>query len=155
MSGFYTQTPTRVNQYQPSGVIAAAVGADRDIGGNAYRGNVLYIGYGPANVYFDAVDLALDVPLPDGTPLSFGLDQNYPNPFNPSTTIVYSIPVTGNVRLTVFDLLGREVQVLVNDHKDAGKYSHTFDASSLASGMYVYRLQAGDHMQARKLLLLR
>jgi hypothetical protein len=92
---------------------------------------------------------------PDGLPTSFTLDQNYPNPFNPSTTIKYELPKSAAVKLIVFDLLGREVSVLVNERMDAGVHEVKFDASNLPSGAYLYRLQTEDSVQSRKLLLLR
>jgi photosystem II stability/assembly factor-like uncharacterized protein len=88
-------------------------------------------------------------------PATFSLHQNYPNPFNPSTTIKFDLPQSSNVRLSVFDLLGREVSVLVNEKIEAGYHSVEFNASNLSSGVYFYRLQAGDIVQTRKLLLIR
>jgi len=88
-------------------------------------------------------------------PEAFVLDQNYPNPFNPSTTIKYELPTSSMVRLSVYDLLGREVSVLVNERKAAGSYEVKFDGSNLASGVYFYRLQAGSYVNTKKLLLLR
>jgi hypothetical protein len=79
--------------------------------------------------------------VPDSAPAAFALLQNYPNPFNPSTTIGYQIPVSCTVKLVVFDLLGREVAVLVNGPKGSGGHAVTFDATGLASGAYFYRLQ--------------
>ena len=84
---------------------------------------------------------------------SFSLEQNYPNPFNPSTVIAYQLPVTGFVRLKVFDVLGNEVAVLVNENKPAGSYEVNFDAGSLSSGVYIYKLQAGDFVSVKKMLL--
>jgi hypothetical protein len=81
--------------------------------------------------------------------------QDYPNPFNPSTTIKFELPKSSDVRLSVYDMLGREVSVLVNERRDAGVYEVKFDASELASGVYLYTLQAGDSVQSRKLLVLR
>jgi hypothetical protein len=75
-------------------------------------------------------------------PASFGLEQNYPNPFNPSSDIRYQISEFRMVRLSVYDLLGREVAVLVNESKPAGVYTARFDGMGLASGMYFYRLAA-------------
>ena len=88
-------------------------------------------------------------------PMSFSLSQNYPNPFNPSTIIKYELPKASVVRLSVFDILGREVSVLVYERENAGSYEVKFDGSSSASGVYFYRLQAGSFVQTRKLLLLR
>jgi hypothetical protein len=83
------------------------------------------------------------------------LEQNYPNPFNPATTISYTLPIAGNVTLKVFDITGKEVRMLDNGHKAAGKYSVTFNASDLASGMYIYRIQTSNFSEVRKMLLMK
>ncbi|HUI10108.1 MAG TPA: T9SS type A sorting domain-containing protein [Bacteroidota bacterium] len=88
-------------------------------------------------------------------PGRFALAQNYPNPFNPSTTISYAIPRQVHVTLSVFNLLGQRVAILVNADVAAGTHEARFDASGLASGVYIYRLQAGDFVQSLKLVLLR
>ena len=124
------------------------------------------IGYGQF-VYADDMMLILnrklspDVPtgisgrsLPDG-PHSFSLQQNYPNPFNAETVIRYTIGQGGHVRLTVYDLLGREVATLVDGVLGAGEYRVRFDASSLPSGVYLARLEAGPRTETRKMLLLK
>jgi photosystem II stability/assembly factor-like uncharacterized protein len=90
----------------------------------------------------------------DGLVSSYSLSQNYPNPFNPTTVISYQLPVVSIVRLVIYDMLGREVSILVNDKKDAGVHEVKFDGSNLACGVYFYRMQAGDFMETRKLLLL-
>ena len=99
-----------------------------------------------------------------GIPAHYVLEQNYPNPFNPRTGIRYSVSTGGRagqvsggseVKLTVYDILGREVAVLVNERKAAGSYQATFDGSGLASGVYVYRLTAGGFSAARTMILLR
>ena len=92
---------------------------------------------------------------PVSLPAEYRLQQNYPNPFNPSTIIKYELPKSSGVRLSVLDMLGREVRVLVDERVEAGYHEVRFDASNLASGVYLYRLQAGDFVQTRKLLLLR
>jgi hypothetical protein len=92
---------------------------------------------------------------PGGTPTAFELSQNYPNPFNPGTTIKYELPASSMVRLSVYDMLGREVSVLVNERRDAGVHEVRFDGSNLASGVYFYRLQAGDFVQSKSLLILK
>lgn len=88
-------------------------------------------------------------------PLSFSLEQNFPNPFNPSTAIPFSIPVSGPVTLTVYDLLGRTAAVLVNEPKNAGRYTVSFDASRLSSGVYLYTLRSGNSSATKRMLLLR
>ena len=86
---------------------------------------------------------------------TYALDQNYPNPFNPATTITYQLPKSGSVTLKIFDILGNEVRTLVNEQKEMGKYTVQFDASSLASGMYVYQLRVNDYTSTKKMLLLK
>jgi len=89
------------------------------------------------------------------TPLVFSLYQNYPNPFNPSTTIKYSIPELSKVRLTLFNLLGEEVIILVNEEKVAGNYSVELNAAALPSGVYFYQLKASEYTAVKKMLLLK
>lgn len=90
-----------------------------------------------------------------GIPATFSLSQNYPNPFNPTTTIRYSISKASVVSLRIYNILGQEVATLVNWHQTAGNYTATFDASRFASGVYLYRLNAGSFNQVRKMLLLK
>lgn len=85
----------------------------------------------------------------------FKLYSNYPNPFNPSTVIQFDLPKAGLVNLKVFDILGREVATLINEEKQPGIYKVKFDAESLSSGVYVYRIVTGDFIQTRKMILLR
>jgi hypothetical protein len=91
----------------------------------------------------------------DLLPVAFHLEQNYPNPFNPSTTIKFELPKASQVTLTVYDILGREVSVLVNEKKDAGVHEVKFNAAGLASGIYFYKLQAGSDVDTKKSLLIR
>ncbi len=90
-------------------------------------------------------------------PVTFGLEQNFPNPFNPSTSIPYRIagPGDGKVRLAVYDLLGREVAVLVNGNLQPGRYSVEWDAGDQASGVYLYRLTAGNAVETKRMLLMK
>ncbi len=90
-----------------------------------------------------------------GAPLYYKLNQNFPNPFNPSTLISYSIPKESLVKLSVYDILGREVKSLVNEYEDAGNYNVEFNASGFASGMYFVRLQAGSFVSVKKMSLLK
>ncbi|NNG26605.1 MAG: T9SS type A sorting domain-containing protein [Ignavibacteriaceae bacterium] len=85
----------------------------------------------------------------------FELYQNYPNPFNPTTIIKYDINELAVVELTVFDILGREIVMLVNEEKAAGRYEIVFDASSLPSGVYFYQLETGSFVETKKMLLLK
>jgi hypothetical protein len=89
------------------------------------------------------------------TPASFALDQNYPNPFNPSTTIRYQVPTAGVVTLKVYDVLGREVRTLVNEHKSVGTYAVSFDGAGLASGMYVYQLRSGSYVSTKRMVMVK
>jgi hypothetical protein len=94
------------------------------------------------------------------TPQRFSLFQNFPNPFNPSTTITYEITAKSKVVLKIYNILGQEVRALVNNHQISGKYTVSWDGKDdrgkpVSSGMYIYRIQAGDKSQSRKMLLLK
>jgi subtilisin family serine protease len=91
----------------------------------------------------------------DGLAGTFTLEQNYPNPFNPLTVIRYGIPEVGYAELSVYNILGQKVKILVNEQHDAGYYEATFDASNLPSGVYIYRLQVGRYVESKKLMLMR
>jgi photosystem II stability/assembly factor-like uncharacterized protein len=88
-------------------------------------------------------------------PGNYSLDQNYPNPFNPSTSINYSIAAAGFVKLSVYDALGREIDVLVNEVKHPGNYESVWDASGFNSGVYFYKLQSGEFTQTKKMILIK
>ena len=92
-----------------------------------------------------------DVEFPERLDLS----QNYPNPFNPQTTIEYSLAQGANVRLAIYDMMGREVEVLVNGHRPAGKHTVRFDASHLASGSYLYRIRTETYTATKTMTLHR
>lgn len=86
---------------------------------------------------------------------TFSLSQNYPNPFNPSTKISWQSPVGGHQTLKVYDVLGREVAILINESKDAGSYEVEFDGSQLASGVYYYRLKVGEFVETKKMMVIK
>jgi hypothetical protein len=92
---------------------------------------------------------------PEGAPTVYRLEQNYPNPFNPVTTIRYELSRASYASLKVFNMLGQEVRTLVDGQQPAGMYEVGLDARGLASGVYVYRLSAGEYSATRKLVLLK
>lgn len=111
-------------------------------------------------LYFDNLQVITQTPtsvkrFADIIPTEMMLEQNYPNPFNPTTTIAFSINVSDYVSLKVYDALGREVAVLVNENLSAGNYSTTFNASSLASGVYMYRLSTSKSTLLKRMLLVK
>jgi len=108
----------------------------------------------PVEVYQDSIGV-LPVEVDFTVPVQFELKQNYPNPFNPTTTISWQSPVGSHQTLKVYDVLGNEVATLVNEYREAGRYEVTFDASNLASGMYLYRLQSGSFVETKKMILIK
>ena len=108
-------------------------------------------GYGNWSYLFQSSAVGPEPSLPQ----SFALHQNYPNPFNPSTQIRFSVPSREIVSLRVFDVLGREVTVLVREMLEAGSYVAKFNAANLPSGVYIYTLAAGDYRMSQKMLLLK
>jgi hypothetical protein len=97
------------------------------------------------------VEEEMKYPLPH----RYALEQNYPNPFNPSTKIKYSIPNQSIVIIKVYDILGTEIETLVNEEKAVGTYELTWYAENLPSGIYFYRLQAGSYVEAKKMILMK
>jgi len=111
-------------------------------------------------LFNDAIDKATEIitGVENNTniiPKEFKLYQNYPNPFNPTTKIKFEIPRKSNVTITVFDALGRKVSQLMNTEKAPGVYDVEFNASKYSSGIFIYKLTAGDFVQVKKMVLLR
>lgn len=100
-------------------------------------------------------NVSLGVNEPAAIPEQYSLSQNYPNPFNPTTTIQYGIPVPGPVRITVYDMLGREVLTIRRHHHQQGTYSVQVNATNLSSGIYLYQLTAGGHSKVKKMLVIK
>jgi hypothetical protein len=90
-----------------------------------------------------------------GVPTEFELSQNYPNPFNPETSIEYALPENAKIRLSVFNMLGQEVQVLVDGQMEAGYHKATFDGADMSSGVYFYRLQVDNNVMTKKMVLMK
>ncbi|MGD1044443.1 MAG: T9SS type A sorting domain-containing protein [Bacteroidota bacterium] len=89
------------------------------------------------------------------TPDGYALEQNYPNPFNPATKIKFALPLRSLTKLSIYDLLGREVQILINKELEAGYHEINFDANSFPSGIYFYKIQSGDFIQTKKMVLMK
>ncbi len=116
-------------------------------------------------VYFDQLEIrkngVTDVQNNSGTiPSEFTMSQNYPNPFNPSTVITYALPKSSSVKLTIYDMLGREVKTLVNSEQNAGTYNVQWNGdnnngSKVSSGTYIYLIKTGEYQQAKKMILLK
>jgi photosystem II stability/assembly factor-like uncharacterized protein len=115
----------------------------------------LYAGSWGKSVFRTTTSTLTDVGDISFEPVSFSLSQNYPNPFNPTTTIDYDLPATEFVKLTVYDMLGREVRTLVDGIETPGRKSVSFNAEGLSSGTYYYRLRAGERVQTRELVVVR
>jgi len=120
-------------------------------------------GYDPAtntftSLYYDiTLERAMETSNENSTgiPASFALKQNYPNPFNPTTQIAFDLPQAADVQLNVYDMLGRKVATVLNERLSAGQHNKMFDASALASGMYIYRIEAGSFTYTRKMMLIK
>ena len=110
------------------------------------------------DIYIDSVcvrTLTGIIPQTSLIPKTYSLSQNFPNPFNPTTLIKYGIPKQGLVKIVVYDVLGREVSTLINEVKQAGTYEINFNASNLSSGVYFYRITAGDFTDVKKMMLIK
>ncbi|HTY00426.1 MAG TPA: T9SS type A sorting domain-containing protein [Bacteroidota bacterium] len=147
--------PVAVTEYAPHAVRPAIIALGDRTWGIAYVvsdtppgfGSVLFTTY-----HVTTTGIADKTPM---EPAAFRLFQNYPNPFNPKTVVSGQWTTDSDVRLVVYDLLGREIAVLANGRYPAGRYTFTFDATNLSSGVYLYRLTAGAHSAVRKMLVLR
>lgn len=107
------------------------------------------------NYYYDCFNLIGVTPLGNIIPKQYSLEQNYPNPFNPVTNIVFEIPKTDFIKVTVYDALGREIKVLVSEVMNAGKYNVDWNAENMPSGIYFYRLQSDGFSMTKKMMLVK
>src|SRR5690606_26963792 len=115
----------------------------------------VFVGTQQSGLYFKSFSTSTDREDEGEVPGGYRLAQNFPNPFNPSTRIEFDVPEAGTVRLAVFDLLGREVQVLVDGTLKAGHHAVSFEAPGLPGGVYVYQLQAAGQTVSRKMVLMK
>lgn len=122
---------------------------DRNINNGTYTYRLKQLDFDGHTSYSNEVEVSVNGPL------TFNLGQNYPNPFNPTTNINFNVPEAGQVRLVVYNLIGEEVAVLVNEVVTAGQHEVTFNAKSLPSGAYFYKLQSGSSVLIKKMLLLK
>jgi len=116
-----------------------------------YHGMGSFWQFGLATSPFEPVSVAQETIQPT----RFSLEQNFPNPFNPSTKIKYSVPQITQVTINVFDVLGNEIEILVNEEKSAGTYELAWNTASLPSGVYFYQLKAGEFISTKKMILLK
>ncbi|MBN1632762.1 MAG: T9SS type A sorting domain-containing protein [Ignavibacteria bacterium] len=123
---------------------------DRNLSSGKYKYRLKQIDYNGNYEYFE-----LENEVIIGVPKKFELAQNYPNPFNPVTNINFDLPESGLVSLKIFDLLGREVAIVVNEFKEAGYYTVQYNAEGLSSGIYFYRLEAYGNSIVRKLAVMK
>jgi subtilisin-like proprotein convertase family protein len=142
----------RVNDGLPSVAVRPEIGAHA-VSSDA-RSHLVYA-RAAGGIYYDGEETATAVQEEGQTPSSISLAQNYPNPFNPSTRIIFSLTARSDVRLAVYDVLGREVRTLLRETRPAGTHEVLFDAAGLAGGVYYYTLRAGGRMEMKKMLLLR
>ena len=134
----------KTGQYAREGLVAYSYLNNNSSYQNQYNWAYTWYGSGPSGVQQD-----------DAIPRTFELSQNYPNPFNPTTKIKYSIPEAGKVSLKLFDILGREVMTVLDQFQVAGSYTATLDASKLATGVYMYKLESGSFRSVKKMILLK
>jgi hypothetical protein len=157
-SGFEIQRSLDNSNFVKIGFLSGA-GTTTELTRYSYQDNDLENGmyyYRLKQIDFDGTFSFSDVIQADvNTKLDFTLYQNYPNPFNPSTTIKYQIPNSSKVLLKVYNILGKEIATLVNETKEAGTHSVNFDASSLASGVYIYKISSNESVQTKRMILVK
>ena len=122
---------------------------DNEIGAGKYFYRLKQVDIDGSFEYSDAIEVDMD------SPVKYELSQNFPNPFNPTTSIQFSLPETGKVKLAVYNVLGEQVAVLVNKNMEAGFHNARFDASKLNSGIYIYKLEVNNFTQIRKMMLVK
>ncbi len=145
-AGIYSQSVLTLGPGTSMGVMTGA-----DLCVNILNGTGVLYGTGTICGGLVAVEPSGETEIPQ----EYSLGQNYPNPFNPITNITIQMPNSGFVKLAVFDISGKEVEVLVNENLSAGVYIVDFDASRFASGIYFYRMEAEGFTETRKMMLIK
>lgn len=161
-SGFQVERKTiNANEWSVAGFVKGN-STTSEISNYTFTDNVAKFGAASYNYRLKQIDFDgtakyynLQQAVEVSAPKTFALEQNFPNPFNPSTSISFSIPTDSKVTLEVYDVLGKAVKSLVNENKAAGSYTVTFDASNLSSGVYFYRLSAGENTLLKKMNLIK
>jgi hypothetical protein len=138
VAGFGTTTEPKAYSY-----------SDVNVNATEYTYRLKQVDFDGSYEYSNEVNVVVELPI------EYALEQNYPNPFNPSTTIKYSIPEDGFVKLAVYNMLGEQVASLIESNQKAGRYEISFNAENLASGVYIYRLESANYTASKKLMLLR
>ncbi len=153
-SGFGNRQVVNVTNNSSTTVAPDVVGFKVSIYANV--AGVIFAGTGQSNLFYDGTEIIIGISKP-GTeiPYSFKLHQNYPNPFNPSTLIKFDIPKNEYVTLKVFSITGEIVKVLLSSNINAGSYKYSFNGTGLASGIYFYKIQAGNYTDTRKMILIK
>lgn len=141
-----------VSNNSPTGTVAPDVAGFIE---PVNSGGVAYVQFGASPIWYDNSNIVTNITNGTDIPDRYELAQNYPNPFNPTTSIKYSIPDAGIVKLIVYDALGREVARLVNGNVNAGSHTVDFNAAGLSSGIYFYRLTSGDFTDIKKMMIVK
>lgn len=123
---------------------------DKDLSSGSYSYRLKQVDFDGTFMYHELAET-----IEIGSIKTFALQQNYPNPFNPATTIIYQLPTEGQVSLKIYDMLANEVATLVNEIKTAGEYQVNFNAAALSSGIYFYRLQVGNFVETKRMMLMK
>ncbi|SVD50066.1 uncharacterized protein METZ01_LOCUS402920, partial [marine metagenome] len=168
----YPQTPVLVayslvqEQWAGSGNLTNVdpLFCDPDSGDYSLAENSPCVGTGEDGANMGAFDIGCDAIIlnisDELVPITYTLHQNYPNPFNPVTTLRYDLPENAMINITIYDMLGRQVKILINQTQDAGYRSIVWDATNdygkpVSAGIYLYQIQAGEYMQTKKMVLLK
>lgn len=147
-------TQHKRNTYQSTSVLAPSCAIYKN--GTQKYSALCYAGVGPTNIFYNMESLITGISPISGTiPESYKLSQNYPNPFNPVTNIEFALPKSSFVKLVIYDMLGREIETLVNEQLTAGTYKADWNASDYSSGVYFCKIEAGGFSDIRKMILMK